>query len=649
MSEKLFGEISDDINARLTWETRQALWYQMRTNGLARKHKPWPNAADMHFPLIDTTINKLKPGFFQQAMGLDVLATFVPMRQQMAGFTTAAEQWFSYKLHEQSNYAPEVMSWIDHVLMSGHAEIKVFWDPKKKRVEFQAVDPMYVIVPPWSKGVDDADRLCHVMPMSVEAYKRAGIYDDSKATINRIRGGTVEDSGISSDLRNKREIREGLTYTQDRDQVIVWEVYTRDDEGKWRMKCFSPAAPDIPLRKEMEVPYDHGQPPFVSAMYEITDGGWYSPRGVCEMLAPFEASLCKTWNDKMDAATLYNRPLFRAERDLPNSVNLRMNPGQILPFGIAPVPMPAPPLDFDKEMQRSLIIAEQRVTVPDYGLNMAAQNRDRRTATEIESINAQSSQNMDLRLRLFRQGLGGLFRQAWGLLIQFDSRSLQYRFLEDQLMVDPVALHEEYQIEPRGGMDMVSRQMLLNRAVQRKMLFQNSPWINQPELDKSILELEDPSLVPRLLQDPNARLQDEIEDEQRVIPALLVGQMIPVKPGQNYQQRVGVIMDFLEQQRQAGAQFNPTAQRTILARLGALLNAMEKVDTNNARKMRKEVQKYLETIGFISTEQEAQTPVPPGAGPTPPVPPAQPPLPPEQPPPAEEVEVQETEEMVEVT
>jgi len=187
------------------------------------------------------------------------------------------------------------------------------------------------------------------------------------------------------------------------------------------MNTFSPEAPEIALRDTMEVPYDHGMPPFASAKYEITDGGWYSPRGVCELLATFEASLTKVWNERMDASTLLNKPLFRAERDLPNSVNLRLNPGQILPFGIAPVQMPGTPMDFDKEMMQTQSVAEQRVTVPDYGI-MA--DRDRRTATEIESVNAQAQQNMDLRLRLFRQALGSLFRQAWELLLQYDKKSL---------------------------------------------------------------------------------------------------------------------------------------------------------------------------------------------------------------------------------
>jgi hypothetical protein len=557
----------------------------------------------MHFPLIDTTINKLKPSFFQQAMGLDVLASFVPMRQQLAAYTTAAEQWFSYKMHEKSNFATEVMSWIDHMLLSGHGVLKVFWDSTKKRIRFQSVDPIYMIVPPWTKDTEGADRICQVMPMSLESYKRAGLYKTDKSTIDQIAGGTIETSGITGELKDDREIREGITYSKDKDQVIVWEVYSRDKDGEWEMECFSPQAPEILLRKRMKVPFDHGTPPFVSSKYEITDGGWYSPRGVCEMLAPFEAALTKTWNDKMDASTLLNQPLFRAERDLPNTVNLRMKPAQILPFGIAPVQMPSTPIDFDKEMTSTQSIAEQRVTVPDYGI-MA--DRDRRTATEIESINAQAQQNMDLRLRLFRQALGSLFRQAWSVLLQFDSKDLQFRFLEDSLAIDPIALHEDYQIEPRGGMDMVSKTMLLNKAMQRKQMFVNSPWIDQVELDKSILELDDPSLIQRLVQDPNLKAQDEGEDEQKIIPALLVGQVIPVKEGLNYQIRIGVIMQFLEQSRQIGMEISPQGVQAITTRMDGLLQAMEQVDTNNARALGKEVREYLQNTGMIPSTEEVE-------------------------------------------
>jgi len=135
----------------------------------------------------------------------------------------------------------------------------------------------------------------------------------------------------------------------------------------------------------------------------------------------------------------------------------------------------------------------------------------------------------------------------------------------------------------------------------------NSPWINQVELDKSILELEDPSLIPKLVQDPNAKEGDEASDEKKIIPALMLGEMIPVQGGQDARIRIGVLMQFLEKTRQSGMQVPPQGQQAISSRLGELLNAYEQVDTNNARALRKDVEEYLMQLGFMpdKAEQEA--------------------------------------------
>ena len=87
MSEKIYDSIISDINSRERWEARQGLWYQMRNDGLARKQKPWPNAADMHFPLVDTTINKLKPGFFQRLIGITWVMRSAPSTPFVQGGT----------------------------------------------------------------------------------------------------------------------------------------------------------------------------------------------------------------------------------------------------------------------------------------------------------------------------------------------------------------------------------------------------------------------------------------------------------------------------------------------------------------------------------------------------------------------------------
>jgi hypothetical protein len=620
MTEKgrseLQGQILTSIEQRSPWELRQTRWYELRHHGLRRTNKPWPKAADLHWPLIDTAIEKLKPLFLQQALGMDVVASFVPMRAQLNAYTKVAEDWFNYKIREKTNFVDEVLSWVDYTLMSGRGVMKCFWNPGDKRVGFEAVDPMYFVVPPYTTDLQDADWAVHVMPMSVGAYKRmAGQFGwkaDSK-TIQRIRGNPQEDDNIpgAASENDAKQLREGITYTSNTDGVIVWEVYRKTDAGKWEVYLYSPAAVDLDLRDPMELPYDHGQLPFVDFPYEIKDKGWFSPRGVCEILAPFELSMTSMWNHKHDAMTLYNRPLFRAERELPNSINLRFQPGQILPYGVAPVQMPQPPVSFDQELNQTRAVAENRIGSPDYTMgSIMSGGSDRRTATEIQSINAQAMQSGDLRARLFRMALGKLYRQAWGLYVQYDSNSLRYRFAEDSLEADPVALHDQYELEPKGGMDMVSRQMMVQQAINRKQLFMNSPWVDQVELDKSIMELDDPSLVKRLLRDPGQKQVDELEDEAKTIPTLLVGVPVPAKPGQNYAGRIGVLMQYLNGAMQQGQVLSPVARNAFMSRLDSLLQAYEQVATNEARKLRKEIQKFFESTGMLAPQQQAPMPAP---------------------------------------
>lgn len=620
MTEKgrndLHGQILTSIEQRSPWELRQTRWYELRHHGLRRTNKPWPKAADLHWPLIDTAIEKLKPLFLQQALGMDVVASFVPMRQQLNAYTKVAEDWFNYKIREKTNFVDEVLSWVDYTLMSGRGVMKCIWNPGSKRVDFEAVDPMYFVVPPYTVDLQDADWAVHVMPMSVGAYKRMagqmGWKADSK-TISKIRGNPQEDDNIpgAAEENDAKQLREGITYTSNTDGVIIWEVYRKRDDGVWEVYLYSPAAVDLDLRDPMELAYDHGQLPFVDFPYEIKDKGWFSPRGVCEILAPFELSMTSMWNHKHDAMTLYNRPLFRAERELPNSINLRFQPGQILPYGVAPVQMPQPPVSFDQELNQTRAVAENRIGSPDYGMaSVMSGGSDRRTATEIQSINAQSMQSGDLRARLFRMSLGKLYRQAWGLYVQYDSKSLRYRFAEDSLQADPVALHDQYELEPKGGMDMVSRQMMVQQAINRKQLFMNSPWVDQVELDKSIMELDDPSLVKRLLRDPGQKAADELEDETKTIPTLLVGIPVPAKPGQNFAGRIGVLVQYLNGAMQQGQQLSPAGKNAFMQRLDSLLQGYEQVATNEARKLRKEIQKFLEGTGMLQAQPQMPAPAP---------------------------------------
>ena len=62
--------------------------------------------------------------------------------------------------------------------------------------------------------------------------------------------------------------------------------------------------------------------------------------------------------------------------------------------------------------------------------------------------------------------------------------------------------------------------MSVNRSIIGEEWLMNWPWVDKVELDKSSMELEDPSLVKRLVRDPGQKAADELEDETKTMPTL---------------------------------------------------------------------------------------------------------------------------------
>ena len=146
-TQELYDVFCEDLKSRTTWEDRQKVWYTMCNGGLRRKRKPWPNAADLHYPLANSIINKFVPFYINQIYSAENLASFVPRRPQMQNLRLAAETWFNYQLRERSNFETEMQVYVSAMLRCGISFMKVMWDEQSRRVKFDAVNPMYVVVP----------------------------------------------------------------------------------------------------------------------------------------------------------------------------------------------------------------------------------------------------------------------------------------------------------------------------------------------------------------------------------------------------------------------------------------------------------------------------------------------------------------------
>src|SRR5206468_11483754 len=138
---ELYEDIVEDLEDRQSWENRQILWSRMRNHGVKRTRKPWSGAADMHVPISDTILNKLKAYYVQWIFGPELLASFYSLEDQGDSYTDSVAQWFDYQVRECSNFSTMAICAIDSTLQNGMGFLKPYWDSVSERLAFASIHP----------------------------------------------------------------------------------------------------------------------------------------------------------------------------------------------------------------------------------------------------------------------------------------------------------------------------------------------------------------------------------------------------------------------------------------------------------------------------------------------------------------------------
>ena len=575
MSIELHKLVLADLAARKNgWEEKQRLWYEMRHDGLPRQNMPFPGASDLHFPLIDSQVEKLKPFFAAQIWGNDTLATFVSLQAEQAQAATVAA-WFDYKLRQKTNWFEESQCAIDHMVLGGKAIIKVRWNTAKKALEFDAIDPLFVVVPPQTKDIQTADRVTHILQLSVEAYKADSRFNQDAEVIARIKGKGAGGEGTTKE--DTKYSREGITHGHDAEQIVLWETYVRKD-GAIIVETTAPTAPDVEVRAPFKLVEPYSEIPLFELHFEIKDKGYYSARGVAERVAAHEAYLTRLWNEKADAMTFLNRPIFTHEGPANSNLNqFRLIPGQIAPNNLRKVDMGSVPFDFDQEMANTRTLAEYQVAMPDFGLGRQGNQKDSRTAAEINAMTGLMAQTTDQRAVIFRRCVARIYTLAWHLLRAFDREELDFYQRESDArgVVTPEALAATYQLEVSGSVDNWNRQARQQRALARLETYGKNPFCNLAELFKHVLEEDDPRLVRRLFQDPQMRTAEQGEDQAQEITILREGYPARVLPADDDAVHLDIVLAKLELILQHNIPETPTALKMYQDHAAAHLQQMQ--------------------------------------------------------------------------
>lgn len=563
---KIFGKVTDEVGNRSVWETEQQQWYDMRHDGIPRPSKPWVGAADMHMPIADSLINQFKPLYFNQLFASELIATFVADKQELVNQARMAEQFFDYCLRYKSNLETSILTTIDYFLVSGQSLCKTTWDHEKDALKYDGIDPYNIIVPFYTKELQDADWICQVIPISEQAYRANPAYLQDDDFIKSIKGSSPTEGQQTTFITNKF-VREGLTYSEDDDGIILWEYWTRkevDGVRKWCYTTFSPMNMDREVTPFRPCPYDHGMAPYCYFSTEIKDKGFYSPRGLPEMVKMEEAQGNKLLNEKNDAITLSNRPMFTSDTPVTNQNNFTLKPGQFVSGNVRSVVMQAPPIDYDREMNNTRSMAEKRVGAPDFAINSDQPELGHRTATEVKIASGLGGVTMDLRSRIFRKQIGVLFEQSWALIRQYKKENFKYYYNEEMREADSNILADSYMILASGTIDSYNRQLQLQKAVNRWQMFNNDPYIDQVQLRMSILEQDDPRLIKRLLKTDQDITGDQTDKQMMECVVLEQGGTQQVDQNDNHLVHMQVQIGRVQFLSQAGVKMNQFAvQRSI--------------------------------------------------------------------------------------
>lgn len=605
-------EILDALETRGPWEKRQATWYQMRHDGLRRRNKPWPNAADMHFPLGDMMIEKMKPFYVSQVFATDTIASFTGLSSDAAAQQSGAAQWFDYQLKQCSNFEDEIVIGSDKMLEGGKGVLKVYWDTQAKQLCFEAINPIYVIVPAHTGRLAKADWIVHVQHYSKAAYKRLKHFKTDETTLTMLCSEGADAAGArAAEYEQKREEREGLTKGRTKDQIVIWEVFSRKDDGQWEVATYSPVAPTTPLRADFGLPYNKGifgepnpPPPFFDLSCEKKDRGYYDARGLIERVAAFEASLCKDWNTQKDYQTLVCSPMFHAKGTVPNNANLRMVPGQILPFELNAVQMPPIPMDIAQGMIGTRGTAEQLIGTPDFGMGQNQTQDKPKTAKEAGIIANVMGQNVDLRARIFRRELGHGLNLAWSILIQYAREQLQYFFLDELQALAANVFDHKYRIEPNGSGDNFNRGFVVQKAQARFQMLNNDPFIQQYELRRSLLDADDPRLTKKLLVDAGTQQAEQLEDQAQEITIMLLGFPAQVRPTDDDLAHFQSLAGFVQRRAQMGEELSAETLALISQHAQGHASALQHKKPDVWKREQQKLMFFLREIG--SAAQAAQ-------------------------------------------
>lgn len=168
MGTDIIGWFDDDEEARSEWKTRTEQWLKLATQVIEKKSYPWPNAANVKFPLITTAAMQFAARAYPALVpGPNLVQGLVIGRDEGGKKQQSAERvgrHMSYQLLFDMDDWEEDMDRLCLILpIIGCVFKKTYFDPTTNKNCSEVILPHDLVIDYFAKSVEKATRKSHII------------------------------------------------------------------------------------------------------------------------------------------------------------------------------------------------------------------------------------------------------------------------------------------------------------------------------------------------------------------------------------------------------------------------------------------------------------------------------------------------------
>jgi hypothetical protein len=146
-------------------------------------------------------------------------------------------------------------------------------------------------------------------------------------------------------------------------------------------------------------------------------------------------------------------------------------------------------------------------------------------------------------------------------------------------------------------------------------MFRGSPYWRQDELEKSVMELDDPRMIKRAFTDPGQTLKEQMEVQAQEISIMLLGFPAAVQPADDDKSHIQSLEGFVQRDVQTGeGRVTPEVARLILQHGADHDNALAQKSDPALNQIRQSMQPMIQFLSQLAQQQQVPSNVLPGPG-----------------------------------